>query len=202
MLFRSIIDCLAAIMRESPSNSRIASRPPPAAIAARSSLTSNASRASLRRANNEVPCRLWDRAKRLWTATVPVALSAFALSACVARAGEDARDPKQRSLSALCSTRAGGAGLNLVDALRPDPSTRPRRAGRVKSAASRRREHRHAQLALASEHGEHPPFDAAEHRGAPPCEVCPICGDHARIRDKAMQYVTVTPDVAEFSRLP
>src|SRR5580693_7038128 len=53
----------------------------------------------------------------------------------------------------------------IRDALRPDTFKRPRRAGRVKSAASWRRERSHAQLALASEHGEHPPFDAAEHRG-------------------------------------
>ena len=48
------------------------------------------------------------------------------------------------------------------NALRPDTFETPRRAGRVKSAKRRRS---HAQLALASEHGEEPPFDAAEHRG-------------------------------------
>ena len=64
---------------------------------------------------------------------------------------------------ALCSTRAGGAGSIDRDALRPDASRRPRRAGRVKSAKRRRS---HAQLALASEHGEEQPFDAAWRRGA------------------------------------
>jgi hypothetical protein len=59
----------------------------------------------------------------------------------------------------------------LKDALRPDTFRRPRRAARVKSAASWRRERSHAQLAPASEHGEHPPFDAPKHRGALPLEV-------------------------------
>jgi hypothetical protein len=54
---------------------------------------------------------------------------------------------------------------------RPDTFRRPRRAGRVKSAAScggSGAARSHAQPSLASEHGEHgehPPFDASEHRG-------------------------------------
>ena len=87
----------------------------------------------------------------------------------------------------LCSMRrrrvesARRAGLR--DALRPDTSPSPRRAGRVKSDAARRRRRSHAQTfrsltAVAAtvttpgglsewqgEHGEEPSFDASEHRG-------------------------------------
>ena len=66
---------------------------------------------------------------------------------------------------ALCSTHAGGVGRFIGrDALfvpgRLQKAT-ARRTGQKREAAAA-----HAQLALASEHGEHPPFDAAEHRGA------------------------------------
>jgi hypothetical protein len=47
--------------------------------------------------------------------------------------------------------------------LRPDLAIhRQSRASRVKSAATRR-DHSHAQPALAGEHGEDPRFDRAEH---------------------------------------
>ena len=69
----------------------------------------------------------------------------------------------------------------VEDALRPHTLGRPRRAGRVKSAAPRRRERGHAQLASTSEHGELLAFNAAEHRGALP--LCGLSG-HRRSRDK------------------
>ncbi len=99
------------------------------------SLTSNPSRASLRHANNDGIC-----------------VSRLFMTLLVDGAAHAHNQPFVRP--------AGGVVESCWGALRPDPSRRPRRAGRVKSAASWRRERSHAQLALASEHGEHLPFDA------------------------------------------
>ena len=128
-----VIDCSAAIMRGRHSNSRIALRAPASGGWLRQSLTSIASRASLRRANNDGlrfssisnKCPLFDPRRR--------------------RRVEFRGRPSPRPLHKATARRAG-----------------------QKRRATRRRERSHAQLALASEHGEHPPFDATEHRGIRP----------------------------------
>jgi hypothetical protein len=70
--------------------------------------------------------------------------------------GNDSRNCRSY-LHALCSTRRR-RGRIFWDALRPDPSRRRRRAGRVKSAAPWRRERSHAQLALCKRGWRAPTF--------------------------------------------
>jgi hypothetical protein len=63
---------------------------------------------------------------------------------------------------------AGGAVDNEQRSLVATPPEGHGSAGRVKSAASWRREQSHAQIVTSSvtiEHGEHLPFEASEHRG-------------------------------------
>ena len=71
--------------------------------------------------------------------------------------------------AALCSTLAGGRESKGRNALRPDGSCRPRRAGPVKGGAAWRRDRSRAQpRAAEGEHGEHGedlPLDRAEHCG-------------------------------------
>jgi hypothetical protein len=89
-----------------------------------SSLTSTSSRAPLRHANNDGICRYFSSLAG-W-------LRLYALTKQIS----PLFDPRRRRR------------VDRWDALRPDPSKRPRRAGRVKSAASWRRERSHAQLAF------------------------------------------------------
>src|ERR1700730_350620 len=74
--------------------------------------------------------------------------------------------------SALSSTRAGGAGLNTWTPFVPTPPEGRGAQGESKAPPLGGGSGATRSLLLASEHGEHPPFDSAEQRGVLERRAC------------------------------